>query len=163
MDGVSMSPLLNYSLEVGAVGSQLQTPSDFDWANMQISTVGGGETISECRSLLKRKRMVESQDGDSLGQVTQLTETIIQSEGGEEEEEEEEVDMEGGGHVTPDGPRRTTRVSKPPRCGTGGHLQKKHGDTNHEKIVDATRGRGGGRDSPALRWGARGGGGGRQN
>ncbi|KAG5524633.1 hypothetical protein RHGRI_031340 [Rhododendron griersonianum] len=42
-------------------------------------------------------------------------------------EEEEEVDMEGGGHVTPDGPRRTTRVSRPPHCGTGGHLQKKHG------------------------------------
>ncbi|KAI8572536.1 hypothetical protein RHMOL_Rhmol01G0207100 [Rhododendron molle] len=111
---------------------------------MQISTVGGGETISDCRSLLKRKRMVESQDGDSLGQVTQLTETIIQSEGGEEEEEE--VDMEGGGHVTPDGSRRTMRVSKPPHCGTGGHLQKKHGDTNHEKVVDAARGRGGGRD-----------------
>ncbi|KAI8556195.1 hypothetical protein RHMOL_Rhmol05G0233200 [Rhododendron molle] len=151
MDGVSMSPLLNYSPAAGAGGSQSQTPSEFDWANMQISTVGGGETISECRLLLKRKRMIESQDGDSLGQVTQLTDTIIQSdetpedEGGEEEEEEEEVDMEGGGHVTPNRPRRTTRVSRPPRCGTGGHIQKKHGDTNHEKVVDAIRGRGGGR------------------
>ncbi|KAI8537178.1 hypothetical protein RHMOL_Rhmol09G0004700 [Rhododendron molle] len=150
MDGVSMSPLLNYSPAAGAGGSQSQTPSEFDWANMQISTVGGGETISECRLLLKRKRMIESQDGDSLGQVTQLTDTIIQSEEtpedeGGEEEEEEEVDMEGGGHVTPNRPRRTTRVSRPPRCGTGGHIQKKHGDTNHEKVVDATRGRGGGR------------------
>ncbi|KAG5548713.1 hypothetical protein RHGRI_014163 [Rhododendron griersonianum] len=81
---------------------------------MQISTVGGGEIISECRSLLKRKMMVESQDGDSLGQVTQLTETIIQSEETPEEEggEDEEVDMEGRGHVTPDGPRRTTHVSR---------------------------------------------------
>ncbi|KAI8571997.1 hypothetical protein RHMOL_Rhmol01G0164300 [Rhododendron molle] len=84
MDGVSMSPLLNYSPTAG--GSQSQTPSEFDWANMQISIVGGGETISECRSLLKRKRMVESQDGDSLGQVTQLIETIIQSEETPEEE-----------------------------------------------------------------------------
>ncbi|KAF7112702.1 hypothetical protein RHSIM_RhsimUnG0202400 [Rhododendron simsii] len=149
MDGVSKSPLLNYSPTAGARGSQLYTPSDFYWANMQISTVGGGETISECRSLLKRKRIVESQDGDSVGQVTQLTERVIQfvetpeEEGGEEEEEE--VDMEGGGHVLPDGPRRTTRVSRPPHCGTGGHLLKKHGDTNHDKIVDATSGRGGGR------------------
>ncbi|KAI8567220.1 hypothetical protein RHMOL_Rhmol02G0104000 [Rhododendron molle] len=46
MDGVSMSPLLNYSPAAGAGGSQSQTPSEFDWANMQkISTVGGGETI----------------------------------------------------------------------------------------------------------------------
>ncbi|KAF7132729.1 hypothetical protein RHSIM_Rhsim09G0050600 [Rhododendron simsii] len=112
MDGVSMSPLLNYSPTAGAraEGSQSQTPSDFDWANMQISAVGGAQTISECRSLLKRKRIVESQDGDSVGQVTQLTERVIQSEetpeeegGEEEEEEEEEVDLEGGGHVTPDG------------------------------------------------------------
>ncbi|KAG5529178.1 hypothetical protein RHGRI_029758 [Rhododendron griersonianum] len=89
--------------------------------------------------------MVESQDGDSLGQVTQLTETIIQFEETPEEdggEEEEEVDMEGGGHVTPDGPHRTARVSRPLRCGTEGHFHKKHGDTNHEKVVDATRGRG---------------------
>ncbi|KAI8535909.1 hypothetical protein RHMOL_Rhmol10G0212000 [Rhododendron molle] len=80
MDRVLMRPLLYYSLATGAGGSQSQTPSKFDWANMQISTVGGGETISECRSILKRKGMVESQDGDSLGQVTQLTNTIIQSE-----------------------------------------------------------------------------------
>ncbi|KAF7114253.1 hypothetical protein RHSIM_RhsimUnG0097200 [Rhododendron simsii] len=82
MDGVSMSPLLNYSPTAGARGSQLHTPSDFDWANMQISTVGGGETISECRSLLKRKRIVESQDGDSVGQVTQLTERVVQQPNG---------------------------------------------------------------------------------
>ncbi|KAG5521615.1 hypothetical protein RHGRI_033995 [Rhododendron griersonianum] len=101
--------------------------------------------------------MVESQDGDSLGQVTQLTETIIQSEETPEEEGgEEEVDMEGGGHVTPDGLHRTTRVSRLPRCGTGGHLQKKHGDTNHEKVVHATRGRGGGRVKARGRGWARG-------
>ncbi|KAG5550245.1 hypothetical protein RHGRI_015266 [Rhododendron griersonianum] len=59
MDGVSMSPLLNYSPTAGVGGSQSQTPSDFDWANMQISTVGGGETISECSSRRHQKRRGE--------------------------------------------------------------------------------------------------------
>ncbi|KAF7154163.1 hypothetical protein RHSIM_Rhsim01G0142300 [Rhododendron simsii] len=92
MDGVSISPLLNYSPTAGVAFEEEKDGRVVGWGFTRPSHTAHRDN--------------NSVRGDTRG-------------GGGEEEE---VDMEGGGHVTPDGPRRTLRVSRPPRCDLEQHI-----------------------------------------